>query len=188
LAKQLRIIAGKFRGKKLHSVPGILTRPTADRVREAIFNILGSEVMGAVVLDLFSGTGVLGIEALSRGARYAVFVDNHPLPLSVIQKYIAECLLGESTRIVRRDLRQTMDRAFSPGMKFNLVLMDPPYNQGLIGSTLDRLHASGILEKEAVIMAEHTLMEPIPEPVAPFVLQDQRKYGKTQVSFLIYGI
>lgn len=184
----LRIIGGSLRGKKLYSVPGILTRPTADRVREAVFNILASRVAGARVLDLFAGTGCLGLEALSRGAQAAVFVDHHPLPVSVIKKNIAACRLDSVCRVLKSDLLHDAKRIAAAGDDFDLVFMDPPYNQGLIEPTLALLHAAGVLNKNAVVMVEHTPLEPIGEKITPLVVEDQRKYGKTLVSFLVYAI
>lgn len=185
---QLRVIGGRLRGKKLYSVPGMLTRPTANRVREAVFNILTSEVNGAKVLDLFAGTGSLGLEALSRGAVYAVFVDNHPQPLSVIQKNISACKLDTACRVLRCDLGLEFSWQSAPGGGFQLVFMDPPYDKGFVGSTLARLHAGRLLEKDAIVMVEHSPREPIEVGASPYVLQDQRKYGKTLVSFLLYAI
>ena len=184
----LRIIGGRLRGKKLYSAPGTLTRPTADRVREAIFNILASEVIGARVLDLFAGTGCLGLEALSRGAEYAVFIDNHPLPISVIRKNIIACRFEAVVQVLRCDLRHDATRLSVAGDGFDLVFMDPPYNQGLVEPTLARLDTIGLLKKDAIVMVEHTPLEPIGENITPFVVNDQRKYGKTLVSFLLYTI
>lgn len=184
----LRIIGGRLRGKKLHSVPGLHTRPTASRVRESVFNILAAEVKGARVLDLFAGTGILGLEALSRGAKYAVFVDYHREPLSVIRRNIASCGLDAAARALRYDLRLDFSWQSASGDSFQLVFMDPPYNRGFANSTLTRLHASGLLEKDAIVTVEHSPQEPIGEEAAPFELKDQRKYGKTLVSFLLYAI
>jgi len=182
----LRVIGGRLRGKKLLSVPGVLTRPTANRVREAVFNILAAEVTGARVLDLFAGTGILGIEALSRGAQSVVFVDHHRQPLSVIRKNIAACRLDAAARVIGCDLEG--DFSWQPADLFQLVFMDPPYNRGFVCKTLKRLHSGGLLEIEAIVVVEHSPGEPIGEEVAPFEVRDQRKYGKTLVSFLLYAI
>lgn len=184
----LRIIGGRLRGKRLHSVPGMETRPTASRVRESIFNILASEVKDVRVLDLFAGTGILGLEALSRGAKNAVFIDHNRQPVSVIRRNISSCGLEADARVLRCDLRQEFNWQSASGDGFQLVFMDPPYERGLVNSTLARLHASRILEKNAIVTVEHSPREPIGEEVASFELEDQRKYGKTLVSFLLYAI
>jgi len=164
------------------------TRPTANRVRESVFNILASEVKGARVLDLFAGTGILGLEALSRGAREAVFVDQHQQPLSVIRKNIASCGFDAVTRVLRCDLRLDFNWQCASGGGFQLVFMDPPYDRGFVNSTLARLHNSQLLAKDATVMVEHSPKEPVEKEVPPYVMNDQRKYGKTLVSFLIYAI
>lgn len=184
----VRVIGGRLRGKKLHSVPGMRTRPTANRVRESVFNILAAEVKGMKVLDLFAGTGVLGLEALSRGAKYAVLVDYHRQALSVIRRNIASCGLDDAARVLRCDLRRDVNWQSAFGEGFQLVFMDPPYNRGFVNSTLACLHTSQLLEKDAIVTVEHSPQEPIGDDVSPFVLKDQRKYGKTLVSFLLYAI
>lgn len=188
MSTNLRIIGGRLRGKKLHSLSGTHTRPTADRVREAVFNILSSAVTDACVLDLFAGTGLLGLEALSRGAMHAVFVDNHRQPISVIRKNIHACRYEAVTRVLNRTLPQEFNRLPDDLKRFHLVFMDPPYNKGHIEPTLGQLHTSGMLETGAIVVVEHSAKEPMGEDLEPFVLEDQRKYGKTLVSFLRYAI
>lgn len=185
---QLRIIGGRLRGKKLQSVPGVLTRPTASRVRESVFNILSFDVRDKQVLDLFAGTGILGLEALSRGAASVVFVDNDRRPLSVIQKNVSSCNVDADVRVVKFDLSREWSPKMPAGDGFQLVFMDPPYNQNLVGPTLVRLSSGGLLEKGAIVTVEHSPLEPILTQDTDFVLEDQRKYGKTQVSFLIYSV
>lgn len=185
---RLRIIGGRLGGKKLHSIPGVLTRPTASRVRESVFNILAFDVKGARVLDLFAGSGALGLEALSRGATFALFVDQHRQPVSVIQKNIFSCGLEAAARVIRCDLGHGFNWAPTSGGGFQLAFMDPPYNKGFVNSTLVRLHTAGLLEEEAIVVVEHSPLEPIPDEETPFILKDQRKYGKTLVSFLLYAV
>jgi len=189
----LRIISGKFKGKKLHSVRGLTIRPTADRLRESIFNILSHGVLNAVVLDLFAGTGALGMEALSRGAESAVFVDNNPEALSVIQRNITSCSFGKQARIIKWDIKKNLNCLKSAGGAFDLVFMDPPYNRDMVKPALFNLEQSGSLKKGARIVVEHIVvehspLEPIPDPVFMFEVEDRRKYGKTLVSFLTYMI
>jgi 16S rRNA (guanine966-N2)-methyltransferase len=184
----LRIISGRFKGKKLHSVPGITIRPTADRLRESIFNILYRRVLDATVLDLFAGTGALGIEALSRGAESAVFVDNNPKALSVIQRNISSCSFDKQTKIIKWDIKKNLNCLKLKAPAFDLVFMDPPYHRGMVTPALLNLKRSGSLKKGARIVVEHSPLEPIPAPVFMFEIADQRKYGKTLVSFLTYMI
>ena len=181
----LRIIGGELKGKKLYTIPGTLIRPTAGRLRESIFNILSYVVKEAVVLDLFAGTGALGIEALSRGADSAVFIDNNKKALSVVERNIQSCAVDKRSQIIRWNIVKNLKCINSVDSKFNLVFMDPPYNKGMIKSMLINLHDSGSLGKAAYIIVEHTSLEPVPEGCKQFELVDQRKYGKTLISFIV---
>ncbi|MBC2696250.1 MAG: 16S rRNA (guanine(966)-N(2))-methyltransferase RsmD [Desulfobacteraceae bacterium] len=180
----LRIIGGELRGKKLYTIPGTLIRPTADRLRESIFDILSYLVKEAVVLELFAGTGALGIEALSRGANSAVFIDNNKKALSVVERNIQSCAVDSRSQIIRWNIVKNLKCIKSVDSQFNLVFMDPPYNNGLIKPTLINLYNSGSLGNDACIIVEHTPFEPVPAICKPFELVDQRKYGKKLISFI----
>ena len=184
----LRIIGGALKGKKLYSVRNMSIRPTADRLRESIFNILSQRVLGAVVIDLFAGTGALGIEALSRGAESVVFVDNGKGALSVLRRNIDSCILDQKAYIIKWNISQNLNCIKSRKQHFNLIFIDPPYDKNLIKPTLFNLDDSHSLKKGACIVVEHSLFEPIPTDLFAFDLLDQRKYGKTLVSFLNYVI
>jgi len=184
----LRIIGGSLKGKNLHSVRGKITRPTADRLRESIFNILSPRVQGAVVLDLFSGTGALGIEAVSRGANFAVFIDNNKEAISVIAKNVRSCALDSKVKIIKWNIIKSLNCIKSSKPTFHLVFMDPPYNKNMIEPALFNLHQSNSLDTGACIIIEHAAPEPIPEDLLAFKITSQRKYGKTLVSLLAYMI
>lgn len=184
----MRIIGGKFKGRKLQSVRGASTRPTSDRTREAIFSIIGPEVRGARVLDLYAGTGALGIEALSRGAQSAAFIDVSRQALSVLEANLAALALEVSINVIRWDLTRNLNCLRSSPRAFNLVFMDPPYNRNLVTPTLSHLHDSRSLDSGAHIIVEHSKQEPIESDVAPFEAVDRRRYGKTLVSFLNYVV
>jgi 16S rRNA (guanine966-N2)-methyltransferase len=184
----LRIIGGDLKGKKLKTIHGKLIRPTGDRIREAIFNILSTRVAKATVMDLFAGTGALGIEALSRGAQRALFVDNGKEALAVLKQNIVVCGLGEKADIMRWNIRQNLNGVKSIGQKFDLIFLDPPYNKNLITPSLVNLEKSEALKNNACIVVEHSVYETLPADLCMFHLTDQRKYGKTLVSFLNYVI
>ncbi len=161
---------------------GLKLRPTSDRAREALFNILRLETLrGAMVLDLFAGTGALGLEALSRGASGAVFVDDSTLALSLIKKNIAQCGFSERTRVLRRDLLK--GRFFLPsselGGPFNLILLDPPYRQQICHRLLLELSAVGLVAPKGLVVCEEFQGEELPEEVPGLHLFDQRRYGDT---------
>ncbi len=184
----LRIIAGYLKRKKLYSPDGFYTRPTSDRLRESIFNILAFDIQKTVVLDLFAGTGAFGIEALSRGAASVVFVDHNPKALSVLKRNLQSCNLGDRTTIIKWDIKKNLNCLKPFNSTFDLVFMDPPYNKNLIQPTLTHLFQGKSLLDRACIVVEHALLEPILDDMAGFSLVKRRKYGKIIVSFLRYVI
>lgn len=184
----LRIIAGEFKGKKLTSVRGKTIRPTADRTRESVFNILSHRVPEAIVLDLFAGTGALGIEALSRGAESAVFVDNSRESLSVIRRNVESCALDDRASIIKWNIEKNLNCLKAVKTGFDLVFIDPPYHRNLLKPTLFNLDQSKSLKNRSCIVVEHASLEPVPTDLLAFELTDQRRYGKTLVSFLNYVI
>lgn len=181
----MRIIAGKHRGLALASVgkgdPDAHLRPTSDRVRESLFNILGhyGVIDGAVVLDLFAGTGALGLEALSRGAVRATFVDNGPTSQSLLSRNIALTHEEDRTAVIRRDATRlgpvTGDAA-------GLVFLDPPYGKDLGELALDAATTGGWMAPGALIVWEET--RPQFPPSGDFRLLDQRRYGDTHITLL----
>ena len=184
----MRIISGNRRGKKLYAFDGRNIRPTGDRMREAIFNILSTRVKDAVVLDLFAGTGALGLEALSRGARSALFVDNHPDAVLLLNKNITACGMQQHTRVIRWDIARDLKCLKGIHPEFNLVFLDPPYDRHLVTPTLVHLHESNAVQSGAHIVAEHRFDEPLPHDIDCFSRLDQRRYGKSLVSFFTYVV
>ncbi|MBN8631963.1 MAG: 16S rRNA (guanine(966)-N(2))-methyltransferase RsmD [Rhodobacterales bacterium] len=182
----MRIIGGNRRGLKLAEVgegdAGAHLRPTSDRVREAIFNLLinahGNPVAGARVLDLFAGTGALGLEALSRGASEAVFVDDGAKALALIRANIAKMRAEGETRVLRQD---ALRLGANPGAGFGLVFLDPPYGKGFGESALAAARAGGWLTPGAMVVWEEGGPVVVPEG---FRQVDQRKYGDTVVTLL----
>lgn len=181
----MRIIAGEYRGLALASVgkgdAGAHLRPTTDRVRESLFSILsggrfGDPVTDARVLDLFAGTGALGLEALSRGAASVTFVDDGRKALSLIRENIAKCRAQDATRIVRRDATR-----LGAGEPHDLIFLDPPYGKGLGEKALAAAMAGGWVAPEAFIVWEDSAPITPPEGVT---LLDARKFGDTKISLL----
>ena len=181
----MRIIGGALRGKKLCPIKGLAIRPTTDYLRESIFNILAGTVEDAVVLDLFAGTGSLGMEALSRGAATAVFVDKEPRAIKMLTRNICACCLEGRSTILRRDILRGLSFLKSMDHPFELVFIDPPYNKGFVERTMRLLDHAESTSDGVCIVVEHSRREVLPEKVARFVMSDQRHYGKTLVSF--YG-
>jgi 16S rRNA (guanine966-N2)-methyltransferase len=180
----LRIISGNLRGRRLFSVPGFETRPTSDRIRESIFNILPANFNDTRVLDLFAGTGALALEALSRGAIRAWMIDRSKAAIKVIQHNVQVCGLQARTTIVSWDILKNLHCLHTADLRFNLVFMDPPYGGGAVEPTLRNLLQSSALDRQARLVIEHSAHDPLPELSTEFSLTDQRRYGKTLVSFL----
>jgi 16S rRNA (guanine966-N2)-methyltransferase len=183
----MRIIGGALRGLHLTPVgagdPAAHLRPTSDRVREAVFNLLlnaqGFPLAGVRVLDLFAGTGALGLEALSRGAAHATFVDDGAVALALLRKNIALCRAGDRATVLRRDATRP-----GAGAGHGLVFMDPPYGRGLGEAAVAAGLAGGWLAPGAVVVWEERAAMPAPPG---FALLDQRRYGDTHITMLRAG-
>jgi 16S rRNA (guanine966-N2)-methyltransferase len=181
----VRIVGGRFRGRSLVAPGDLATRPTSDRVREAVFNILahgidGFQLTGAKVLDLFAGSGALGLEALSRGAHFCLFVDVRAEARAHIRRNVEALGLTGVTRIFRRDATSLGPAGALAG--FTLAFLDPPYGQGLGERALVSVAAGGWLAPGAVAVLEERKGSPI-VLAPPFTLIDRRSWGDTQVLF-----
>jgi len=184
----MRIISGKLGGRRLISLSGQRIRPTSDRVKEALFNILAEQVAAATVLDLFAGTGALGIESASRGARMVVSIDNSRDAIRTIQKNVHQLALEDTIRMIKWDIARNLKCIQTTDPLYDLVFMDPPYERGLVGKALDNLHASRSVKPGARLVIEHSHREELPAERAFLEISDHRKYGKTLVSFLTYVV
>jgi len=178
----LRVISGKARGFKLRSVPGCSTRPITDRVKEALFNILGADVVSATMLDLFAGTGSVGIEALSRGADFVCFVDIDRLAISTIHANLEHTGLSERADVVKSDAFSYLDR--EPDQSFDYVYIAPPQYQNLWKQAISRLDARpGWLEEDAWVIVQIDPVEYEAQSFSNLAEFDQRKYGSTLLVF-----
>jgi len=193
----LRIISGKAKGLTLAGPPpksGFI-RPTSDRSREALFSIIGGRIEGAKVLDLYAGTGALGIESLSRGCASAVFVDNNSTSLSLIKRNLASfsrCIndeLSARAAVIKADLRRGFNlpeqlAAFETS-HFDIIFLDPPYDKGLALKTLNHLDQKNILCDDGLIIVEERIKTVMPDNLESLALRDKRKYGDT--GFWLYS-
>ena len=176
----MRVIGGTARGRPLKALAGRALRPTADRVREAIFDLVGPAGPGRTVLDLFAGTGALGIEALSRGAERAVFVDSDRRGCELVAANLQACGFTGQARIERRDALRFLTRPV-PDAPFDLVLLDPPYQQGLLPACLAALGAPGLLSGAARVFCEAEAGLWL-EPIQGGLVQGRvKRYGDTAV-------
>jgi len=183
----VRVIAGEFRGRRLVSPRGRSIRPTADRVREAIFNIVSMHLAGARVLDLYAGTGALGLEALSRGAARAVFVDQSATAVRLIHENIRLCRAQDRTRVIHKPISQAL-KILAAGRGepelFDVVFLDPPYGKGLVSAVLIELAELQIVAPDCLTIAEHHESESLCLAGGGWLKFRERKYGDTVVSLL----
>lgn len=176
----MRIVAGKWRGRPLRAPKGLAVRPTSDRVREAIFDILGERVAGASVLDLFAGSGALGLEALSRGASRAVFVESDPAAFAVLRKNVDTLGAGEPDAW-QLDYRQALRRLRARSMRFDLVFLDPPYRKGLASDAAAALCRAGMVRAGGTVVVEEAFRAPETPFPEGWALSADRRYGDTRV-------
>ncbi|MFO7985227.1 MAG: 16S rRNA (guanine(966)-N(2))-methyltransferase RsmD [Desulfatiglandaceae bacterium] len=184
----MRITGGRSKGRTLTAVPrGAAIRPTSDRVREAIFSIMGQNLTGLTVLDLFSGTGSLGLEALSRGAEFAAFIDHTQEAIELINKNLTRCGYRHSAEILKRDLKQGIPQGQSISSKrFDLVFLDPPYKCDGIPFVLKHPSIAEILAPGVRVVAETAREAVLPEHLPGLRCIDIRSYGDTRITIYMH--
>ena len=182
----MRVIAGSAKGRALKAVPGKNTRPTTDKVKEAIFSMIGPYFDGGWVLDLFAGTGGLGIEALSRGAERAVFIDMEKASIDVVRHNATEAGVADKAEIYRNEAGRAVKALAKRGSAFRYVFLDPPYRMKEMDGVMAQLAESGLLEPGAVVVVEHDAEHQYPETAVPFEQTKRVKYGDTAVTIYRY--
>lgn len=182
----MRIIAGHYRGRQLKAVPGLSTRPTADRVKEAVFSAIEPYLREAVVLDLFSGTGNIALEALSRGAKKAVLVEKDSLALKVIRDNVAKCGVSGNCIIFQDDAFQVLERLGQSHQQFDLIYLDPPYQDGLYERALGLIEKKQLLKTNGVIVVESAKNALFLLENSIFCIYRERNYGETKISLVKY--
>ena len=171
----MRVITGKARGVQLKTPEGMQTRPTADRVKEALFSIINFDIPGAKVLDLFGGTGQLGIEALSRGAASAVFVDAREDSCKLIRENLKRTKLEQDAKVIRSDYLDYLNRCRE---QYNIIFLDPPYAEVFLENAIKRITEIDILQSDGIIVAERPLGKELPWEFEGFTRSKDYKYGK----------
>ena len=177
----MRVIAGTARSRRLEALPGLDTRPTTDRVKESIFNVIQFDIEGRRVLDLFAGTGQLGVEALSRGAAFCDFVDSAPAALEVARKNVKACGFEGRAACHGRDFFAFLSRA---GEKYGLVFLVPPYASGSLERALDMIAAIDIVVENGIIVCESPADHALPDLPAPYEKGREYRYGT--IKFTLY--
>jgi 16S rRNA (guanine(966)-N(2))-methyltransferase RsmD len=179
----MRVIGGKAKGHRLTSPKGQDVRPTSDRVREAIFSSLQRDVPDAVILDLFAGAGTLGIEALSRYAQRAYFVDRSAVQIKLIKENLEKTYLAHQAILICLDAETAIRHLAGKGIQVGIVFMDPPYAAGLIVQTLEQLDAAKILQPDGIAVIEFSIEEELPKQIGGIRQTDVKRYGSTGVAY-----
>ena len=187
----MRVISGIYKGRRLTAPPGRDIRPTTDKTKEAMFSILAFDIPGARVLDLFSGTGALGIEALSRGAASCIFCEKSKAAVAQIEENLRHCgieagraTFSEKARegaasVLPGDVMKSLEYLEGP---FDVIIMDPPYGQGLCEEALEIISGRGLLDDDGILVCEHRKEDDLPEAAGELVMTKQRRYGISMLS------
>ncbi len=175
----MRIITGSARGAKLKAPKGQNTRPTSDRIKESLFNILGAFIYDKKILDMFSGTGNLALEALSRGASHAVMVDTASESISVMKFNAQHTKLNDRAEILKADIFSVVKKFHQKKLKFDIIFCDPPYHKNLCLQSLKILHEYPVLNDNGLIIMEHAIEDILPDSYEEFSLLRRQKYGST---------
>ena len=174
----MRVITGSARGRRLKELEGLETRPTTGKVKEALFSVIQFDIEGRRVLDLFAGTGQLGIEALSRGDECAVFVERRRDALQVIRENLEACGMTDKARVVNGDAMSYL----KSGEKFDLIFLDPPYASGLLEQALEEIVRFDICRRHGIIVAESAADKTLPPLAGPYALYREYRYGKIKLT------
>ena len=185
----MRVISGKSRGKKLVSLEGDNTRPTLDRVKEALFNKIQFNIKDAIVLDLFAGSGALGIETLSRGAKEVVFCDKVPEAINVIKENVTNTNNLDKSIIINKDYKDVLENLSNQKKKFDIIFLDPPYKTNLAIDSLQKIIMSKLLTEDGIIIIETDDINKEKEilKIEELEIFDKRKYGSVWLIFIRKG-
>lgn len=183
----MRIIGGKHRATKLYTLDGLDTRPTLDRVKESLFNILNFDLPNAVVLDLFAGSGALGLEAISRGAKRSVLCDNSPKAIHIIEQNVEKLKSKSEIQIIALDYLKTLEKLKQQNEKFDIVFLDPPYQTDFAVKASESIIQNDLLNEDGMIVIETDRKQEIVNEINKldlFDIYDERRYGRVELIFL----
>ena len=182
----MRVVAGEYGGRRLKAVPGMKTRPTTDKVKEAMFNIIGPYLEGGQVLDLFAGSGGLSIEAVSRGADHATLVDRQYQAIKTIHENLSVTKEEDKFTVLKGDAYKMLNKLAKHEQGFDYVFLDPPYKKQQILELMEQLKKLGLLNTDALIICETDQVADLPEELADFELIKKADYGITELTFYRY--
>ena len=179
----MRVISGKVRGLKLDTPKNDDVRPTTDRVKESLFNIINPYVIDSNVLDLFAGTGSLGIECLSRGALSATFVDVSKDSINIVKSNVKKARVENESTILNSDFKTAIDRLNVQNKKFDIIFMDPPYYKNMFIDALSNIDNSDLLSEDGIIVVEHDTKDKFIDKIGRLEKSKEKKYGNTTLTF-----
>lgn len=179
----MRVISGEFRGRILEKLEGMDIRPTSDRVKESLFNIFGVKTFDCSFLDLFAGTGAIGIEAYSRGAAKVVFIDTDAKSIQVLKENLQKLNILDKVEVYNTDYINAINKLSADGRSFDIIFMDPPYMKGYEKIALNEVSDKNILSSDGIIVVEHDLGDEMPERAGKLTIYRQKKYGNTMLTF-----
>ncbi|MFE8703654.1 16S rRNA (guanine(966)-N(2))-methyltransferase RsmD [Cytobacillus sp. FJAT-54145] len=182
----MRVVSGSYKGKALKAVPGKTTRPTTDKVKEAMFNIIGPYFDGGTGLDLFAGSGGLGIEALSRGLDKVIFVDRDGKAIQTIYENLKICQAEEKSEVYRNDAERAIKAIIKRGITFDFIFLDPPYKKQQLESLMQTIDKQRLLSNNGVIVCEHSHDVEIPEQIGELSQIKKETYGIITISVYTY--
>lgn len=178
----MRVVAGTLKGRSIKAVKGTNTRPTTDKVKESIFNIIGPYFDGGVALDLFGGSGNLGIESLSRGIDRVIFVDKETIAINTIKENVKELRIGDRVEIYRNDYFRALKALIKRDIQFDLILLDPPYKGQKINEIIEFVHENHLLAADGIIMAECLKEDKLHESIGDIHQVKREIYGITAIT------
>ncbi|MEH7414221.1 16S rRNA (guanine(966)-N(2))-methyltransferase RsmD [Neobacillus drentensis] len=183
----MRVVSGICKGRPLKAVSGNTTRPTTDKVKEALFNMIGPYFDGGMGLDLFAGSGGLGIEGLSRGLEKVIFIDRESKAIHVIQENIKACKLEDRVEVYRNDADRALKALIKRGLSFDYIFLDPPYKKQQLVSLMEKMDQQDLVKKDGIIVCEHSFDVELPQTVGRFNQIKHEKYGIIAVSIFTNG-
>jgi 16S rRNA (guanine966-N2)-methyltransferase len=173
----VRVVSGICKGRPLKAVPGNTTRPTTDKVKEALFNMIGPYFDGGIGLDLFAGSGGLGLEALSRGLDKVIFIDREAKAIQVIHENIKACKFEEKTEVFRNDAERALKALIKRGIDFDYIFLDPPYKKHQLVSLMETMDKQDLVKANGIVVCEHSFDVELPQVVGRFTQIKHEKYG-----------
>lgn len=178
----MRVVSGICKGRPLKAVPGITTRPTTDKVKEALFNMIGPYFEGGIGLDLFAGSGGLGLEALSRGLEKVIFIDREPKAIQTIYENIKSCKFEEYAEVYRNDADRAIKALIKRNFSFDYLFLDPPYKKQQLVSLMEKVDNHGLVKIDGIVVCEHSFDVELPQAVGRFTQIKHEKYGMIAVT------